>query len=474
MVEFTLGFSRADSVKRSQGTQVQRRKSAFIAAVSAVAFMSVSAQASAESVAQALASAYANNPEINSARAQTRADDENVPIARAARLPEIAIVSTTTGRRTDSGIGDQETAGSSVGLVVTQPVFRGFRVTNSIRQSESGVLASRELLRNTVQNVLFDAAQAYMDVLRDAAILDIRRKNVHFLEEQVRAANERFDVGENTRTDVAQARARLAEARSGVSLAEANLQISRATYRQVIGHDPNGLTEAFPYERLVPPTLSAAIAVSQDLHPAILAAIHQADAQGYVVKQIEGELLPTVSLEGSIEHDESFDTDLDPNNALIVGRVSIPLFPSGSVYPRVRQEKELYGLRRIEIDVNRDRVRAAVASAWAQVEAAEDAIVAANEGIEAAEIALSGVQEEQRVGQRTTLDVLDAQQELLNAQETLIVARRGRVVANFALLSAIGRLTAEALALPTAAYDPGEHYKAVRGRFIGVSTPDGR
>jgi outer membrane protein len=353
-------------------------------------------------------------------------------------------------------------------------VFTGFRVTNSIRQSESGVLASRELLRNVVQNVLFDAAQAYMDVLRDGQILDIRRQNVLFLEEQVRAANERFNVGENTRTDVAQARARLADARSGVSLAVANLQISRATYRQIIGHDPNGLSEAFPYERLVPGDLGDAIAVSQDLHPAILAAIHQADAQGFVIKQVEGELLPSVFLEGGISHDESFDTDLDPNSAAIVGRVSIPLFPSGSVYPRIRQEKEEYGLRRIEIDVNRDRVRAAVVSAWAQLEAAEEAIVAANEGVEAAEIALSGVQEEQRVGQRTTLDVLDQQQELLNARETLVLARRGRVVASFALLSAMGRLTAEELALPTEIYDPTHHYRAVRGRLVGATTPDGR
>lgn len=453
---------------------MQRRRIVSIAAISAVAMCCLSAPAAAETVAQALASAYANNPEINSARAQTRADDENVPIARAARLPEIEIVNTTSARRSDAGIGDLETSGSSIGLLVTQPVFTGFRVTNSIRQAESGVLASRELLRNTVQNVLFDGAQVYMDVLRDAQILDIRRKNVLFLDEQVRAANERFNVGENTRTDVAQARARLADARSGVSLAEANLQISRAVYRQIIGHDPNGLVEAFPYEQLVPGDLGSAIAVSQDLHPAILASIHQADAQGFVVKQIEGELLPTVFLEGGVDHDESFDTDLDPNTAVIVGRVSIPLFPSGSVYPRIRQEKEEYGLRRIEIDVNRDRVRAAVVSAWAQLVAAEDAIVAANEGVEAAEIALSGVQEEQRVGQRTTLDVLDAQQELLDARETLVLARRGRIVASFALLSAMGRLTAEELALPTEAYDPTEHYQAVRGRLIGVRTPDGR
>ncbi len=451
-----------------------RFKSAVVAAVSGLVLFAVAPSASAETIAHALASAYANNPQINSARAQTRSDDELVPIARSGRLPIISLFSTMIGRTTDTGLGDRTTGDSTVGLRVTQDVFTGFRVTNAIRESEAGVLASRELLRNTVQNVLFDAAQAYMDVIRDAAILDIRRRNVLFLDEQVRAANERFNVGENTRTDVAQARARIATARSAVSLAEANLAISRATYRQVVGHDPKGLGEEFPYGRLVPAELSAALAVGQDGHPVVLASIHQADAQAFAVKQIEGELLPTVSIEGTVDHAESLDTSIDPNSASVIGRISIPLYPGGAVYPRVRQAKELYGLRKIEIDVSRDRVRAAVVSAWAQVDAARGAIAAANEGVDAADIALSGVQEEQRVGQRTTLDVLDAQQELLSNRETLVVARRDRVVASFALLSAMGRLTAEALGLPTEAYDPTEHYTAVRGRFFGTTTPDGR
>lgn len=453
---------------------VVRLKSAVFAAVSGMALCC--GPASAESIAQALASAYANNPEINSARAQTRADDENVPIARARRLPVVSLTSAVSGEAQDPviGTGDRTTGNAAFGLTVTQDLFTGFRVTNAVRQSEAGVLASRELLRNTVQNVLFDAAQAYMDVLRDIAILDIRRRNILFLEEQVRASNERFNVGENTRTDVAQARARLATSRAAVSLAEANLAVSRATYRRVVGHDPQGLSEEFPYSGLIPDELEGAVVVGQNGHPVILAASHQADAQAFVVKQVEGELLPTVSLEGSLNRLESFNDNVDPNSAQIVGRVSIPLFPGGSVYPRVRQAKELYGLRKVEIDVARDQVRAAVVSAWAQVDAAVGAIAAGNEGIEAADIALSGVQEEQRVGQRTTLDVLDAQQELLNARETLIIARRDRVVASFAVLSAMGRLTAEGLRLPTEGYDPGEHYRAVRGKLIGLSTPDGR
>ncbi len=451
-----------------------RRRYAFAAAIVGPFVLASAAPAAAETIAQALASAYASNPQINSARAQTRIDDENVPIARAGRLPVVSLFNTTTGRKTDQPLVDQETLDSTVGLQITQNVFTGFRVTNAIRQAEVGVLASRELLRNTVENVLFDAAQAYADVLRDIAILDIRRRNVLFLDEQVRASNERFNVGENTRTDVAQARARLATSRAAVSLAEANLATSRATYHRVVGHDPRGLADGFPYGRLVPPSLGQAIAAGEDAHPVILAAIHQADAQAYAIKQAEGALLPQVSIEGTVQHAESFDSSIDPNSASIIGRVSIPIYAGGDVYGRVRQNKEQYGQRKIEIDVARDQVRAAVVSAWAQVEAAAGAISAAAEGIDAAEIALSGVQEEQRVGQRTTLDVLDAQQELLNARETEIVAHRDRVVASFALLSAMGRLTAEPLGLPTPAYDPTEHYRAVRGKFIGVKTPDGR
>jgi outer membrane protein len=270
---------------------------------------------------QALAAAYSSNPEINSARAQTRSDDENVPIARAGNRPTISGVSSITGSRTDTpGLsGRRTTREGAIGIEVTQNIFSGFRVRNSIRQSEAGVLGSRELLRNTVQNVLFDAAQAYMDVVRDTALLDIRRRNVTFLGEQVRAAGERFDVGEDDAHGRGSDASSLASARADVSLAEANLATSRANYRQIIGRDPTRLIAAFPFGRLVPGQLEQALTVGQNGHPVILSAIHQADAQSFLVKQVEGELLPTVSVEGSLQHFEDFDTSIDPNTATITG-----------------------------------------------------------------------------------------------------------------------------------------------------------
>lgn len=431
--------------------------------------------ASAETMQQALADAYGFNPEINTARAETRAVDEDVPIARSGYRPIISLFSTLTGATTDSPTAaDKTTFDAALGLSVTQNIFTGFRVRNAIRQAKAGVLASRELLRNTVQNVLFDAAVAYADVVRDSAILVIRQRNVMFLEEQVSAANERFSVGENTRTDVSQTRARLATGRAAVSLAQANLATSRATYHQVIGHDPSDLHAKFSYARLLPLDLSQAITIGQSTHPLVLASIHQADAQAFVIKQIEGEKLPTLAVTGTVTHSESLDTDIDPNTFSVTGRLSIPLYQGGSVSGRIRQAKEQYGASKIAIDLARDQVRAAVVSSWALKEAAEAAILAAEEGVDAAGDALTGVEEEQRVGQRTTLDVLDAQRELLANQETLILARRDRVVSAFSLLSAMGLMTGDQLGLQVELYEPIEHYDAVKNRWSGSRTPDGR
>ena len=232
----------------------------------------------------------------------------------------------------DCGPATRRRAPPLSALQVTQNIFTGFRVRNGVKQAEVGVLASREVLRNTVQNVLFDAAQAYMDVLRDTAILDIRRRNVLFLEEQVRAANERFNVGENTRTDVAQARARLASARAAVSLAQANLATSQATYRQVIGHDPQGLADGFPYGRLVPATLPEAIDVGEDAHPLILAAIHQADAQAFAVKQAEGELLPRSASRAQFSTTRAITAASIRTRRPSQRSVSIPLYAGGAAY----------------------------------------------------------------------------------------------------------------------------------------------
>ena len=440
--------------------------------------------AAAQSLPEALAAAYWNNPEINAARAQTRAVDENVPLAKSGFRPRVSGFADVTsqwrhgtvlgaGGRVGGQQGDQQ-VDAALGFAVEQDIFRGFRTRNEIREAEAAVLASRHTLANTAQNVLFDAAQAYMDVLRDRAVLQLRQRDVEFLAEQLQATQDRFDVGEATRTDVAQTRARLAESQAQVSLGQANLRASLATFRQVVGQEATNLSPGFVFANRLPPSLPAAVELGQAGHPAILAAIYTADADAFEVKQIEGEFLPTVSIQGTVQRDFGLDSDFEANVGTITGRVTIPIYQAGATSARLRQAKELMGESRIAVDIRRAQVRAAVVTAWYQLEAASAAIAAATTAVEAAQVALEGVQEELRVGQRTTLDVLDAQQELLDARVTLVLAQRDRVVSSFAILSAIGHLDAEHLDLPTPRYDPQEHYLQVRDKWFGLRTPDGR
>ena len=432
------------------------------------------APAGADTLTDALASAYWTNPDINVARAQTRIADEALPIAKSALRPNVSGFGSIKRETRDPSTGGSDSTDGEIGLRVTQDLFRGFRTKNARLEADASILASRQSLVSIVQDVLFDAAQAYMDVLSDQALLELQRESVLFLDEQLKADQDRFDVGEGTRTDVAQTRARLSAAQSDVSLAEANLNSSRAVYRQVIGKEPGKLAPGYSFKRLIPGSLARALESGQAKHPAILAAIYNADAAAFAAKQVEGELLPTVSLEGRADRTFGIDNSNYDNSASIIGRVDIPLYQGGGVSARVRQAKEIHGLRQIEVDVRRAQIRAAVVSSWGQLEAANAAIIAAAAQVEAARIALNGVQEEQRVGQRTTLDVLIAEQELVNARRTQILARRGSIVASFLLLSSAGLLNVDSLNLPVQRHDPIAHYEAVKDRWFGLRTPDGR
>jgi outer membrane protein len=453
----------------------------------ALSLLLAATAAHAETLAEALASAYANNPELNAARAGTRAADESVPQALSGYRPRVNAFGTAGADMRRSGgsvendgitirspIDTDTTYSATVGLTVVQPIFSGFRTENGVRAAEAAVKASREQLRNTEQNVLYDAAVAYMNVIRENAILDLRRANVRFLDEQVRAARDRFEVGEGTRTDVAQADAALAAASSAVSLAEANLQAARGFYRQAIGHDPNGLKPGRGVDSLLPKSLETAIGQSRTQHPAILATIHNADTAAFNVKIAEGALLPSLQLEASVSRTWVEGGGRATDNAEILGRLSIPLYQGGIEYSQVREAKETLGQMRIQTDVARDQVHASLIAAWGALDAARAQTVAARAQVEATRLALEGVIEEQRVGQRTTLDVLDAQQDAIDARVSQIQAERDVVVAGYAILSATGRLSRETLGLQVAGYKPEHHYKQVRDKWIGLRTPDGR
>jgi outer membrane protein len=434
----------------------------------------------AQTMDAALARAYSANPTLNAQRASVRATNENVPQALSGYRPRITASADIGASIVDSnlpGVGNSTSrlAPRGAGVQIDQNIFDSGKTRSTVSQAESQVLGARATLRNTEQNVLLDAATAYMNVLRDTAILNLNRNNVEVLEEQLRQTRDRFQVGEVTRTDVAQAEARLSQAQSQSILAESNLKTSIARYRQNVGAEPKQLAPGRPIENLLPKSLPVALNAALAGHPAIIASLHGVDAAELQVKVTEADLYPTVGVRGLVQ--QRYDNQLFGDNrfsASAVATLTIPIYEGGQVYSRTRQAKETAGQRRIEVDTSRDTVRAAVVSAWGGLEAAKAQIVAAQAQVQAAETALAGVREEAKVGQRTTLDVLNAQQELVIARSTLVTAQRDRVVASYSVLSAIGKLSAETLKLRTAIYDSRKHYDQVKGLLWGTQTPDGR
>lgn len=439
-----------------------------------VAAMAWSTPASAATLAEVLAAAYNNNPTLNAARAELRAIDEGVPQARSGYRPTLFGSADAAVTTTESEFGGSSTTyPRGVGLSVEQPIFLGFRTNNSVKAAESSVLAGREVLRETEQNVLLDAVTVFMDIAQAQAILSLRSQNLEFLREQVRAANDRLSVGEGTRTDVAQTNARLSAGLFEYSAAAATLTSTNARYQAVIGRPPDTIGAVKSVDALLPRTLDEAIARGRENHPAILASAFNIDVASFNVKVIEGEFLPRVTLEGDLSHrngDPSGVTD----SASILGRVTVPIYQAGEPAARARAAKETLGQRRIELDFARDQVRQNVVAFWSSLEAAKAQIRSADAAVEAQQLALSGIIEERNVGQRTTLDVLDAQADLLVAREAQVVARRERVVAAYSLLAAVGDLSAAKLSLAVTAYNPKEHYLQVRDRWGGLRTPDGR
>ncbi|MBV9955867.1 MAG: TolC family outer membrane protein [Pseudolabrys sp.] len=441
-------------------------------------------QSAAESLESALIQAYQNNPQINAQRAAVRVTDENVPTALAGYRPRVSATASVgqlhqdvqtriTGGALANLSGNYTT--SAYGITATQTLYNGFQTANRTRQAEAQVFSARETLRSTEQTVLLQAVTAYMNLLRDTAIFDLQKRNVEVLGEQLRQVRDRFNVGEVTRTDVAQSESRIAAGRSQVLSAEANYKSSAATYRQVIGHDPGRLVPGTPVDRFSPSTLPAAVGSGSAEHPSVTTAQYNVDAAQSAVKIAEGALLPTVSLQGSAQQSyNSTITSRDLFTGTVVGSVSVPIYQGGAEYAAVRQAKETLGQRRIDLDTARDQVRQTVVQSWGQLEAAKANIEATGAQVQAAEVALNGVREEARVGQRTTLDVLNAQQELVNARVSLVSAQRDRVVASYTLLAAVGRLAPQILGLSAPNYDARVHYHQVRDSWSGIRTPDGR
>jgi len=462
---------------------------AFVVVAGAAVFCG---EAKAESLEAALAYAYQNNPQLNAQRALLRATDENVSQALSGYRPKVTVNGnagfqslSTTIKNVGSTIPPNapatyftqsgENAPYGAGTTITQTLYNGFQTANKTRQAESQVFAARENLRAMEQTVLLNATVAYMNLLRDTAILELQRRNVEVLNQQLGQTHQRLDAGNVTATDVYQAESRLAAGRIQMFAAEANYDTSRAVYRQAIGLEPGKLTPSSPVDRFVPSVLSTAVTVGTAQHPTVVAAQYNADAAAQQVKVAESALAPTVTLQGNVQQANSSTlSTMQSFSASVVGNVSVPIYQGGSEYSLIRQAKETQAQQRLNLDVTRDQARVGILQFWAQTEAAKRSLQTAAEQVKVTESALNGVSEEARLGQRTTLDVLNAQQELVSARSSLIAAQRDRVVNSYSLLAAIGRLSPQVLGLNVENYDTQTHYQQIRDAWFGVRTPSGQ
>jgi outer membrane protein len=434
----------------------------------------------AETLNEALAAAYGYNPRLDAQRAFQRATDEDVARAMSGYRP------TVTGRadigieRSDqrpSSLLDGPTKPRGYGIQAVQPIFRGFRTHNAVNEAEANVRAEREVLRDVERSVLLQTVTAYMDVVRDQELVRLNENNVNVLSRELKAAQDRFGVGEITRTDVAQAEARRADAVSRLDAARANLRTSRGSYQLVIGHPPSGLAWPGTPEKFLPREMQEAIAVSNNENPLVVASLFREQASKYTIEHIRGELLPSVELQAS--YNDRFNTTKETSEAetsSLVGRATIPIYEAGSVYARVRQAKQNHVGRLQQIQQVRTEQTQSVVAAWSQLEAARAQLESDRVAAESNKVALQGVRQEERVGQRTLLDVLNAEFEYLNSQVNLRRTRRNLVVAAYAVISAMGRLDAAWIGAAGYVYDPNVHYKEVRRKWIGLSITygDGR
>jgi outer membrane protein len=446
------------------------------------------APALADTIEAALVRAYQYNPQLNAQRALVRSIDENVSQALSGYRPKVAGTASAGYQYTDTNVTSGGSSTSilrkedhgtdpprSVGLTVTQTLYNGSQTANKTRAAESQVSGAREALRVLEEAVLLNAATIYMDYLRDAAIVEVQRSNTRVLEATLKYTQDRYTVGIVTPTDVAQAQAQLAAGKTQELTADSNLVTTRSNFRRIIGNEPSNLAPGSPIDRLLPKSSAAAVNLSLIENPSVTAAAFGIDVNYLQVKINEGALLPTVSLQASVQQAyEQTMTTYRAFGASAIAQVTAPVYQGGAEYSLIRQSKENLAQQRLNLETTRDQTRANTVTAWGQLVAGRAQVSSAESQVTASEIALSGVRQEATVGQRTTLDVLNAQQALVNARIALVTAQHDRVVASYAVLSAVGRLSPQVLNLPTTTYDPSVHYQQVRDNWFGTQTPDGR
>ena len=412
----------------------------------------------AQSLKQAMEGAYQNNPSLLAARSSLAATDEGVASAMAGLRP--SITGSATGSQTENFDTNTDSDSWSVSITASQTLYAGGQNLLGIAAADLEVMSVRQDLLDTEQLTLFSAVQAFMDVRRDADNVRLSQNNVRVLTEQLRAANDRFEVGEVTRTDVSQTEARLAAARSSLELSKGTLNVSRETYRATVGEYPTN-----PFSPTGLPNLPKSADVAEEValanHPRILAAQFDLSAAEIGLDAAKRALQPTVTGSVSVQRSKSAGANdpLDSGTVSITG--SVPIYQGGSLNSGIRSATATLNSARVVLQQQGLITRQSVRSAYANWQAAVAAITASQEQVRASRIAFEGVTEEASLGARTTLDVLDAEQELRNAESALIAAARDEVVARFSVLSEMGQLTAEKMGLDVALFNPEENYNSV-------------
>jgi outer membrane protein/adhesin transport system outer membrane protein len=437
----------------------------------AMAALLAAAPASAQTLEEALARAYTTNPQLDAQRAQLRATNELVPQALSGYRPTVEATGSFGRQQRDAEVAGRSANGvtqpRSVGIELTQPLYRGGQTGASVRAAEAQVQAQRANLLSVEQEVLLDVATAYLDVVRDQSVLELNTNNETVLRRQLDASRDRFNVGEITRTDVSQAEARLAGANASRIEASGRLRASRAAYQRVVGDAPGRLTAPRPRLAL-PASLDETVMLAQSNNPAVVAQEFVEETSRHTVERIEGERLPQVGLSAGITR--AWDTQqLDRADiGTVTANVRIPLYQGGLTEARVREAKHEASQARIQIETARRQSSENAIRAWEALTTARAAIESRRSQVRAAEIALEGVRQEAQVGARTTLDTLNAEQELLDARVNLVSAERDETVAAFQVLAATGQLNARQLGLPVQHYDFEAHYRQVRDQWWGT------
>lgn len=441
----------------------------IIKLLAVTSILALTAPAHAETLTEALAKAYSTNPELSAARATLRATDELAPQALSNYRPSLSSNAgiSRTNEENQAGVDDDYTS-RSVGLNVQQPLYRGGRTAAAVRQADRAIAAERARLQLTEQDILLSGIEAYLNVQRDIAVLELNRNNETVLQRQLRATRDRFNVGEVTRTDVSQAEARRSSATAARVQAEGDVISSKAAYQRIFGEAPGDLQKPTSMPPL-PPSIDELVIQAEENNPAVIAASNSRGVADAQLDGVKGERLPTITAQGGLTRSyDAGSSNADRQDAATVGlSMNWALYTGGATSSRIREARQNVSRRANELEATQRSAVQVATQSWEQYQTAKATVLSRQSQVSAATIALDGVQQEATVGNRTVLDTLNAEQELLDARVGLVRAEHDEILAQYQVLAAAGRLTARDLQLPVEYYDETAYSKRVRDQWIG-------